>query len=719
MMDVNGWQKLTVDGRKTDKYNIMFLSLITLFVALSLSVIAAYYSIAGLAAIFAAAVIPIIIMGSVLEAAKIVVTLWLHEYWKQCRLLMKLYLVPAVLMLMLITSMGIFGFLSKAHTGQTSASTESIAQVQRITSELTRQTDVVKRAEEKIKQLESSGTGADAQVQSQIDKEQERIDSAYKRIQPAIDEQNKIIGSQGGIYKSELEKIDTALAQLQSYIDKNEIAKAQAMVGAKADGQFGPNTATKFRDWQTARQAQRAELIKKIEQNSSGTQARAASTEIQRLRKSVETQIAESNKLINRLRQQVGKTKTVNIDALVDEQNIRIKTANIEIEKITKDKFAIEGEYRKLEAEVGPIKYIAAFIYGDNPDANVLERAVRWVIILLVCVFDPLAIMMLLASTESLVWTREKKESLLSFLAPKIDPELKEELEEEMSSDMVDLEEVNPIACHKCGTELLNAPGIGLFCPNKECDVADGPFLDNSEAPHHPDTHPYLNKGFGKKPEGWVSVDPIVGQPPEPEEVKKTVEIEPVEIIVEEEQYVEEVIDIRPAEPEEIIPEVQEVIPVVQDELDNDDDELDDMDANEKEAARRWKTANPGRTLKFQRRAFETNKIDSLPWMAPKYYYKIVPDAELGNETNSGFGIAFPLTPNKGDNYLRVDRLPSVLYKFNGTNWIEVDKALNDRYAHDEAYIDHLIAKIDSGEYDPDLLSDAERDQIEQRLTGN
>ena len=63
--------------------------------------------------------------------------------------------------------------------------------------------------------------------------------------------------------------------------------------------------------------------------------------------------------------------------------------------------------------------------------------------------------------------------------------------------------------------------------------------------------------------------------------------------------------------------------------------------------------------------------------------------------------------------------MPSVLYKFNGTSWIEVDKALNDRYAHDEAYIDHLIAKIDSGEYDPDLLSDAERDQIEQRLTGN
>jgi hypothetical protein len=63
-----------------------------------------------------------------------------------------------------------------------------------------------------------------------------------------------------------------------------------------------------------------------------------------------------------------------------------------------------------------------------------------------------------------------------------------------------------------------------------------------------------------------------------------------------------------------------------------------------------------------------------------------------------------------------VDQLPSVLYKFNGANWIEVDKALSDQHAWDDAYIDHLIEKISSGEYDPDLLSDAERDRIEERL---
>jgi hypothetical protein len=81
-----------------------------------------------------------------------------------------------------------------------------------------------------------------------------------------------------------------------------------------------------------------------------------------------------------------------------------------------------------------------------------------------------------------------------------------------------------------------------------------------------------------------------------------------------------------------------------------------------------------------------------------------------------GFGTSFPAKSLKGDMFLRVDQMPSVLYKFNGTNWIEVDKALSDQHAYNEAYIDHLISKIVSGEYDPELLSDAERASIEQRL---
>ena len=84
-----------------------------------------------------------------------------------------------------------------------------------------------------------------------------------------------------------------------------------------------------------------------------------------------------------------------------------------------------------------------------------------------------------------------------------------------------------------------------------------------------------------------------------------------------------------------------------------------------------------------------------------------------------GFGTVFPTQAVKGDMFLRVDRLPTALYKYNGSTWIEVNKALSDTYSYDHAYIDHLIEKIASGEYDADLLSDAERDSIEKRLSSS
>ena len=134
----------------------MFLSLITLAVALSLSVVAAYYSIAGLAAIFAAAVIPIMIMGSILELAKVVVTIWLHEYWPRARWLMKIYLVSAVIMLMLITSMGIFGFLSKAHSDQSLVSGDSQAKVSIFDEKIRTSKDNIDANRRALKQMDEA-----------------------------------------------------------------------------------------------------------------------------------------------------------------------------------------------------------------------------------------------------------------------------------------------------------------------------------------------------------------------------------------------------------------------------------------------------------------------------------------------------------------------------------------------------------------------------------
>ena len=124
-----------------------------------------------------------------------------------------------------------------------------------------------------------------------------------------------------------------------------------------------------------------------------------ARDEIQRLRKSAEAQVANSQKLIERLRSQLAQNdKTVEIDKAVDEQLARIKTAEAEIDVLTEKKYALEAEYRKLEAEVGPIKYIAEFVYGEKADKNLLEEAVRWVILIIIFVFDPLAVLLLIAS---------------------------------------------------------------------------------------------------------------------------------------------------------------------------------------------------------------------------------------------------------------------------------------------------------------------------------
>jgi hypothetical protein len=128
------------------------------------------------------------------------------------------------------------------------------------------------------------------------------------------------------------------------------------------------------------------------------------------------------------------------------------------------------------------------------------------------------------------------------------------------------------------------------------------------------------------------------------------------------------------------------------------------------EAMSKWKEANPDNTLKRQRSLLDAGKIAELPWM------QLVEDNKLPEPTNSGFGISFPNSPKKGDKFVRVDRLPSVVYKFNGNDWIEVDKNLSDSYTYDVAYIDHLIDRIETGEYDIDLLSESERDQVAQRL---
>lgn len=237
--------------------------------AISLSCIAAWYSIAGLTAIFAAAVVPIVIMGGILEVSKLVVASWLYRNWLDIPTMFKSYFTVAVIILMMITSMGIFGFLSKAHLDQAVPAGDVSAQVQIF--------------DEKIKT------------------QRDNIDAARK-----------------------------ALTQMDAQID-------------------------------------------------------------QKLNRS--TDEAGADKAIQIRRAQGSERKKL--------QN-EISTAQSAIVKLQAERAPIASQARKIEAEVGPIKYIAALIYGDTLDSNLLEKAVRWVIIMIVLVFDPLAVLMLVAVNWSL-----------------------------------------------------------------------------------------------------------------------------------------------------------------------------------------------------------------------------------------------------------------------------------------------------------------------------
>ena len=490
----------------------MFLTYLMLAVALSLSAIAAFYSIIGLTAIFAAAVIPVAIMGSILEIAKLTVTVWLHEYWDQCKRSMKAYLVPAVALLMLVTSMGIFGFLSKAHLDQAVPAGDISAQV----------------------------TIFDEKIRTQRDN---------------------------------IEAARAALKQLDAAVDQT--------MGRSAD----------------ERGAERAVQIRRSQQ-------------------------AERTRLQN----DIGRAQT-------------------EIARLQEQRAPVAAQARKVEAEVGPIKYIAALIYGNNPDNDLLEDAVRWVIILLVAVFDPLAIFMLLAATESYRWERERRESSEQTILTREEPK-------------------------SAGDRLQDwRDRIAQWRRPDDTPVDDGRTLakDLDEQPAGPP----------------VDVEPVVevvGRPAAPE----------VEYRI-----------IGDADDEAPAP----TAPAAQMETDEDLDPEEDPVI--KRAKTLWKEQHPGETLKEQRRRLHSGEIDQLPWMA------MLDEANLPMST---FGAKWPVAPVKGDQFIKTDRLPTEVYKYNGEEWILLDKNVSDVYAYNDNYIDFLIEKISQGEYDPELLNDAERAQIETRL---
>lgn len=494
----------------------------TLLVALCISAIAAWYSVIGLTAIFAGAVIPIIIMGGILEIAKITTTVWLHRYWNQAGITIRTYLTTAVVALACLTSMGIFGLLSKAHSDQNLVSGDVFAKISLI--------------DEKIK------------IQ------RDNIDAARK-----------------------------ALSQMDSQVDQRL---------SRSDSEQG---------------AERAVQI----------------------------------------RRQQARERTV----LQNE----ISVAQREISKLNEERAPIAGQLRKVEAEVGPIKYIAALIYGDNPDSNLLERAVRWVTILIVVVFDPLAIVLILAANNSLNWDRRKK-------------------------SVVEESSVTPsIPIEGSWEERIDKVENSTPWPN-EWDTSTDDIDDIDDVNNEADKDPIASKQddlLTKKhfsqsnyKDGQLTFNPMRW-------VKKNKETEiSNKKEVESQEEMKNSQDTRPIETDSVT--VEKVLFKPTDEYVHYDGKITSLNA-----------------LKELR-----------------------PDL-IANEENIkpiNFSPSFPKEAVLGEICIRVDVMPHKVYKFNGIRWIMLDKNETTVYLQSELYVKYLIKKLESGEYDINELTQFEQDEISRVL---
>jgi len=390
----------------------MLTTLLMFIAAISLSGVAGYYSVIGLTTIFSSAFIPVLIMAGTLETSKVIVASWLYNNWRKTPWLLKSYLTGAVVVLMFITSLGIFGFLSKAHVEQAAAGAEQQAKVLHITQSIDQQNQIIERAKQKLANAGKGNEAGNAAINTRIDDANKVIDSANKRVQPQIDEQQKIIDAANAKIElrarstqTQIDDIDRQVANLdnivKSLIDQKKTSQAQArQQEQQAD--------------RTRLAKSKTELLKQIDamRQAPDPQTDAAKTEIARLRAKVDDEIKQARAVIDQLTNKLSQgSDTDKLQADIDAQNDAIKAAEAQIELLNADKFKLETEGRKLEAETGPIKYIAQALYGDAVDQTLLEHAVRWIITLIIVVFDPLAILMLIAANQGLAqWQSNKNQ---------------------------------------------------------------------------------------------------------------------------------------------------------------------------------------------------------------------------------------------------------------------------------------------------------------------
>ena len=350
----------------------MFIAYLTLLSALSISGVAIFYSVIGLATIFPGAFWPVVIMGSVLEVGKLVTASWLYRHWKQTRFLLKTYLATAVIVLSFITSMGIFGFLSKAHLEQNLAEDTVTQRIEVINNKIQseqnyikRQTLIIERAEKNLSVVVSNNDGA-------IDIEKENLKSVEDKFKTLLAVETNTINNLSSRLKILDKDVSDVLTANKSFFNEEKAAA----------------------DLKASQKEERQLIETKINQ---------AQDRINLLKEDYANDTAVIQKRIEKLRDNDQDDKT-GVYAQIEVAEANILKANDNIDNLVVEREPLEAKMIKLEAEVGPVKYIAALAvdWGVTTEVDTSE-AVRWVILIIICVFDPLAVLLLVAANQSLL----------------------------------------------------------------------------------------------------------------------------------------------------------------------------------------------------------------------------------------------------------------------------------------------------------------------------
>ena len=354
-----------------------FLNYLALFTSMSIAGIAAYFSVIGLATIFAGAFLGVVVMAGALEFGKIITAAYLHLYWDRLNY-MKYYLTFSVFILMLITSLGIFGYLAKASSDTSYKTAAAQSELQKIDGKILRTDNSISLLEERmnslgtsridvsesIKQQEVIRDGAWDRVQGDIDYAQGQIDSLRNQLtslDEAVNElRNKgvevITTDEGGLFQGDEKQTIDYVVQANALFDQQKEQREQIREDIKAQ----QNNIDRYR-------SQAQETIN------------SANAEIKSLQ---EASTGDADEII---------TKTTEYQLQIDEL---YDTINVYKE----ERFPFEQEILNFEREVGPIKYVAEVIYGQETARDYIDNAIRWVIFAIIFVFDPLAILLLITS---------------------------------------------------------------------------------------------------------------------------------------------------------------------------------------------------------------------------------------------------------------------------------------------------------------------------------